>query len=462
MKILFVTRSTTLLYNYKNILRALCARGHKVHAIFGRPMEKWTKGAYMRALDEFVKNVGANFTYELILHDESGWGRSDGLTQYLSFVRSTLTYRRFLKVKTQSSFCRDRYRYYVFPWLKPFLFWPFKYLVNPIIASNAVGNYLNGIENSTPPDTLVLEKLQELKPDVVMASAGDLQLASVDVEYLKAANFMNIPTVFPVISWDFLSVKGFLVHKPKLLLAWNEGHVRDAITHHDMPRGRIKITGASVFDDWFGLKPFLSLEKFCEANGLDKARRIATYLGSSHVAVKNETWLIGKLRAALDKSEDEKTRNAQLIVRPHPMNYRIYKKFSMPGVFILPKGGALPDTKESFQLFYDTLYYSTAVFGVSTSAFIESMIMDKPVISILAERYKKTQLEIQHFRDLSESGALELARTEEEAARILKRLLDGVDPTKSARAAFVKSFVQPLGLDKPAAEVAVLEIEKLV
>ena len=65
----------------------------------------------------------------------------------------------------------------------------------------------------------------------------------------------------------------------------------------------------------------------------------------------------------------------------------------------------LPIDGDSRAEYFDALYYSSAVVGINTSAFIEAGIIGRPVYAIiLADEFSGTQAGTIHFRYLTEVG----------------------------------------------------------
>ncbi|MDZ4299980.1 MAG: hypothetical protein U1A26_03615, partial [Candidatus Sungbacteria bacterium] len=251
---------------------------------------------------------------------------------------------------------------------------------------------------------------------------------------------------------------------PDFLLCWNDMQAGEAVEHQGFVLTQLRITGAPVFDDWFTkLRPSGTREEFCRAHDLRAEDPVVVYLGSSRHMAADETWLIGSLRAALDNSPDARMRRMQIIVRPHPANWRIYEKVSLPGVVVLPREGTLPDGPATLQLFYDTLHHAVAAIdGANTSAIIDSIIAGCPGIAIITDEYKHTQIETKHFNQLVAADALYCARGAEEVWDVLGRLLNGADEKKEKRKAFVERFIRPCGLEISAGEAAAREVEKII
>ena len=431
MKVLFVIRSAVIYHYYESIVRALRARGHMVTVLFDR---EWTNEATIPQGIEFA------------------WARPrTGRWKRILFAsREILSYRRYLLVKDQSSFYAERWLKYVSPKLR---FASKHFLgLRSLIKTNFVGQLLRRIEYRTAPDSMIAKDIIERAPDVVVCSPVNFRQSSADLEYLKAAKMLGIPTAVPVISWDNLTTKGIFHVTPDVLLVWNTEQQEEAWAHHGISKEHTAIIGAPFFDKWFEVA----------APKRTKDGSYIVYLGSSDNIAEDETWLIEKLRRALDASENPELRQTHIIVRPHPAHFRIYEKFAMSGVSVIPKNGQMPKTDEALQDFYETLFYSIATVGINTSAMIDAIIAGKPVISVIEEKYKKTQMQARHYQHLLSSNAMELTHSSEEFLNILSRLLRGDDRTKDARKKFVEHFVRPCGIDKSAGDMTVSEIEKLV
>lgn len=457
LTILFVIRNTTGLYNYKSILCSLFLRGHQVKVSFERIEENWTRGVYLEHLKEFQGK------YQEFVYDFSQV-RKDRWVKVLLPVRAILTYRRFLCAPGQSRYYRDRYIMYLPLPLKIALHTPLlSSITKSILKSRWVGSALLSLERHAPPYAPIRGEIERMNPDVVIASAGNLILSSADVEYIKAAASLGIPTIFPIISWDYLATKGILPPYLDELLVWNEAQLKEAKDHHSFPDARMRVTGAPYFDDWFALHaPSMTRKEFCLLHGLREQDPIVVYLGSSKNMAKNETGIVKELRHALDVCSDSRMRNTQIIVRPHPANIKIYKSLGLNDVKVIPKKGSLPDTMESFQLFYDTLFHAVAaIVGVNTTAVIESIVAGKPCIAILTEEYRKTQRDTIHFQQLLAADALEQARSCADVPSLLLSLMEGVDEHRRGREAFIARYIRPRGLAINAGEIAVDEIERI-
>ena len=447
MKVLFVIRSIEYIHYYRSIIETLCERGHTVELLFDKG---WSREANHEPLNDMCTTY-PNLSW--------GWSlRRKGLWRPILFtLRELRSYRRYLLIEGQSDYYRDRWLRYV-PFLLRVML---KYVpgTNALLRASLAGKFLQWIEQITPPAHNVLQDVKQRAPDIVLVTPLNQRFAE-ELEYLKAARVLNIPSAGSVLSWDNLTTKGLIHVLPDLLFVWNETQVEEARVHHGISREGTRIIGAPVFDQWFEeLKPSRSREDFCAAHDINSKPPYLLYLGSSRNIAHNETWVVERLRQALDSNPALK--HIQIVVRPHGANYGIYKDFERDGIIVAPKVGTLPNTKDAFQLSYDSMHFALGIVGINTSAMIEAMIIGKPVLAIMEEKYHKTQQEAQHFRQLLKEQALVLIRTNEDFLLEVNNLERGIDMTNEARQRFVATYICPRDRHVAAGEYAVQELELL-
>jgi hypothetical protein len=111
---------------------------------------------------------------------------------------------------------------------------------------------------------------------------------------------------------------------------------------------------------------------------------------------------------------------------------------------------------------YDSLFHSSAVIGLNTSAMIEAGILGKPVHTILTGEFAGGQEQTIHFGYLraSRGGLLHEATSLDEHVQQLTAAMHAC-PDGSQERRFVERFVRPHGLDKPVTPIMVEEIERI-
>lgn len=442
------------MHYYRTAIISLLRRGNDLRLLCDK---KWSEQSSLAVFDELKKEF-PNFSY--------GWAvpRADTWRNILFHTRELLSYRRYLVVRKnrQSTYYKERYLKYISPTMRFLLNVPgIKYAV----GTRLCGSVLQGLERLAPAFSAICDDIRAYAPDVVIAAPVNLRFASADLEYLKSAKKMKIPTALPVLSWDNLTTKSLIHVFPDRLLVWNDVQQEEAQDHQKFPADKIRIVGASVFDSWFSrLTPSQTREQFCAAHGLRPEDPIIAYLGSSGKMARDETWLVEALLSALQKADDPRLHRAQIIVRPHPSNYINYERFKdVSGIAVIPKKGTLPDSHASLQLFYDTLAHSiAAIDGANTSAIIDAIIAGSSGIAIVTDKYAPTQRETKHFNQLVDAGALYIAQGAEAIPAIITKLMDGHDERKENRAAFVRRYIRPRGLERQAGEWVADEVEKIM
>ena len=167
------------------------------------------------------------------------------LRRPLSAARELLSYASYLTREDQVEFYVKRWERYLPQPARKLA--ASSRLVRRIIASRPVRWSLRTIERLAPPDRSVTHCLRESRPDVVVASPTNMH-HSQEVEYVKAAVALGVPTLIPVLSWDNLTTKGLLHVTPEITLVWNSSQAGEAAGIHGIPADRIVVTGSPFLD----------------------------------------------------------------------------------------------------------------------------------------------------------------------------------------------------------------------
>jgi hypothetical protein len=448
MKVLFIIRSFLHFSYVSAIIDALVQNDNPVTILFD-PI--WSRHKSDRVVQKYKENTE---------NIEIGWAlpRSDFWRKLIFFSRELLSYISYLERPDQSRYYLTRWRRYL-----PFLIKNIAQIkmVRQILIRKPIKTSLKRFEKKVPPDRNICNDLLKRKPDVLVATPMNLR-SSGEVEYVKAAKALGIPTVVPVLSWDNLTTKGIFHIIPDLTLVWNEIQRQEAMTIHGVPHNQVVVTGSPFFDKWFNNDDMLEDRvRFCQRIGIDPHQPYLVYLGSTNRIAPDEISLIKEICSCIKGHSEPRIRELGLLVRPHPTNATKYATLHDDAFVVWPKHWALPETKESQRDFYTTIYHCVLTIGINTSGMIDAIIMDKPCITILTERYRATQGQATHFQRLLQANVLEKARSVEEAIEVIIRILDGEDTLRKQRLDFVKSFVRPRGLNRQAGEVAARAIEMI-
>src|SRR5437773_9601525 len=152
-------------------------------------------------------------------------------------------------------------------------------------------------------------------------------------------------------------------------------------------------------------------------------------------------------------SSDPRLKDIGILIRPHPARPDEWKDIDLSGFRNIAFWGAHPVDDEAKNDYFDSMYYSAAVVGLNTSAFLEAAVVGKPVHSVLDETISTHNQEgTIHFHYLLDvnGGLLRVARTLDEHVRLLAESLapEGGGDTKARR--FVEGFIRPFGLSEAA------------
>ncbi len=445
MNFIFILRAAPIFTYQESVVRSLCDKGHSVTVLLDPVCNE---GKNDRAIQQFAKQTPNIIIGKAI--------RSRGPRRWiLVTARELLNYSSYLYRNDRSVFFKVQEQLVPPPFRRLSRYESFrKFLLSGIVQS-----LLKKIERAFSLDKKILQWLLSHRPDAVIATPTNI-FGSGEVEYVKAANFLGIPTVIPVMSWDNLTVRGLLHAVPRVLIAWNFRHYESAVKIHNIPEENIVSVGIPTFDKWFQLKkPSISKETFAKRAGLDPSKPIVLYLGSSLVVGRDETRVVKDLAIALVQHPNPDLRNAQLLVRPHFANAKYLQTLDDSRIVVWPRQGELPDTEQTLLDFYHSLFYSFVTVGINTTAMIDAIINDKICVTILTEEYKSAQEEAVHFRDLISADVVEMTHSIAECVKRIEVIWRGEDTKQEQRKAFVKNFIRPRGLEIPAGDLAARAIE---
>jgi hypothetical protein len=125
--------------------------------------------------------------------------------------------------------------------------------------------------------------------------------------------------------------------------------------------------------------------------------------------------------------------------------------------------GGNPVSPDAQADYFDSLYYSHAVVGLVTSAFLEAAVVGRSVHSLLLPEFEMYQEGVQHFRYLVdvEGGLLKVTRSFPAHLAELASVLAQPVARDEQNVRFVRAFVRPRGLEVPATPVFVDTLEQM-
>jgi hypothetical protein len=450
VRLLFVLRHPTAVRSLHGVFRLLDRNGHEVHLAF----QTAKSGDAHKVLQQLAAE-GTRLTFDRLPRRDA---EAAGWTQLTKEIRLSSDSFRYLDRRYESA---DGLRA--------------RGTAKAPAAANRVGELAarggprgvaaldattRWLERSLPAPSHARRFVAEQAPDLVVATHLN-EWGSPQSDYVRAAKVLGVRTAYLVFSWDNLTNKGLVRDAPDRILVWNELQKREAVELQHLPGDRVRLTGAPAYDHWFDWRPGLSRDEFCARVGLEPGRPIVLYVCSAQFVASNEVPFIRGWIAAV-RAHGGALGDVGILVRPHPRNTHHWRGVDLDDAraAVWPRLGEEPVDAESRQHYFDSIYHSAGVVGINTSAQIEAAIVDRPVHTILAAEFRRTQLGTLHFPYLmaEDFGHLYVATTLAKHAALLASSLEG-DGHHERNARFLRRFVRPFGLDVPAAPRVVEELE---
>jgi hypothetical protein len=446
MRILFLARRYSYYRNYDSVIRSLASRGHVLHLAVDREnpeevpfVERLAAGYPNLTFEELPPRAGDDWTWVA--------GRLRHGIEHLRYQHpmfdDTPKLRARSAERTPGGFVR----------LGEFIHQRAGWARRPIVA------LLDWLERSVPENPEFRALIARHRPDVVLLTPL-IGLGSRQIDYLRAARAMNIPTGLAVWSWDHLSSKALIRERPDRVFVWNETQRREAIEYHHVPEDRIAVTGAQCFDRWFKRAPSRDRYTLCQSIGLTPVRPFVLYVCSSpFLGSQPEAPFVMEWVRRLRESSGT-LRDVPILIRPHPSRTAEWAGINLSAFRDVVVWGSTPVDPPSRNDYFDSLFHSAAVVGLNTSAFIEAGIVGRPVLTLLLPEWHENQLGTAHFRYLFEAGGglIESSRSFEEH---LVQLEQAVTAPPTEPRPFVREFVRPHGLDVPATPIFVERVEAM-
>ena len=454
MKILFATAHFGFLRNFESGLNALAERGHRIHLTADR---RDNLGG-MRTIERLAAAHPDAFTWSVVPPPKTHVWRALG-----TVLRLSLDYWRYLDARyDQAPALRARAARQIPPVAAPLAQGP---LARIGTVRRMLTPVLRAFERVLPASPHADQILDEATPDLVVVTPL-LYFGSQQVDHVRAARRRGLPTMLGVGSWDHLTTKGLIHEIPDVVTVWNESQREEASQLHRVPPETVKVTGSPAYDHWFTAAPSVDRETFCASLGLPSDRPLLLYVCSSPFITPYEVGFVRQWLGGIRASADPALRRAAVVIRPHPQNADQWAGVDLApheNVVIWPRAGANPVDQAARNDYYHSMFHSSAVVGVNTSALIESGIVGRPVFTIRAAEFAETQEGTLHFRHLErvEGGLLSVADSLTDHCDQLSTFLAQPAGASIRGRAFIGAFVRPHGLGVPAARVFAEVVEEL-
>lgn len=446
-------RNLMYLRNFEPVIRRLADAGHDIlitTSIYDRKVPPELR----RVADDMAEEY-PNLRFGLTHERDDMWSQ---LARKLRSYRDALRYRRHEYADASALAGRAMSR------IDPVS----RFIVNlPLFRNGAVNRASSWLiaqcDRAIPPDRTIVDELRIRRPDALIVSPM-VDLQSEQVDWVRAAGELGIPSCLMVASWDNLTNKGLIQARPDRVVVWNRFQKEEAVSMHGIPEEAVLLTGAQLYDHWFERKPNSTYGQFCERFGFDKDKPTLLYCGSSVFIARNEAEFVERWLAKVRNADDPILRDANILIRPHPMHQVPFEHMDLTHqirVAIHPRQGGMPVVEDAKADYYDALYHCSAVIGINTSALIEASILGKRSFTVSDPAYRRTQEGTLHFHYLIEGGILRKAADFDEHVRELVRELSARTENKDALTDFVESFLRPQGLEEPATPILFKALEQL-
>lgn len=453
MRVLFVSANYSYYFSVDPVVRELIRRGHQVYLITGRKEKQ-------NFPDDALRNAQTDLP-NLVVRPLLKRRFLRGLVRNL---RESLNYAHILNHEAARP-------YDIVLWGRFFPQWLWRIVNTPAakarLKDRAFQGLLRRVEQKIPINAAIRNEIRRINPDVVLMLPL-INPDSLETEYMRAAKALGITTIYAMASWDNTSTKGTFHGFPDYCLVWNNPLADEVVRLHGLPRKSVYITGTPRFSHLFsgGTEEYiLPRDEFYRLTGLDADKPYVLYVCSTFLLNAERQKVeesVVILEAAKALKKNPRTKDMKMLVRPHPFNMKYIPSLvgeSASNIMAFPVNGEIPDTEEKMKRYYSSIYYSSAVMGVNTTAFLEVAALDKPCITLYFEEYAETQA-LPHFHHLVEGDFLETARDAVEAAALVEKIMNVADMRATQRREFAKYFLHPC--DKPAVIVYADLIEKII
>ena len=449
MKVLLSVLHFGLLRNFESVVRELSDRGHEVVLLADEPD---TFGGQQLA-EELARAPSVGWKWAPSYADEPWFVVARKLRQGLDYLRFLdPPYAAFAKLRDRAGGRAPRLVTGLsqLPWLRS------------TRGRRLLKRMFDAVNNGMPRLDAMDDLLARERPNVALFGSVTHPRAA-QVDHLRSARALGIPTGVCVYSWDHLSSKALIRVMPDRVFVWNDMQRCEAIELHGVPPDRIVVTGAQVYDQWFGRTPSRPREAFLADAGLAAGRPFVLYVCSAFTPDPRESRFVRRWAEAVRQSRNSSLRSATLLIRPHPERRREWDGIEWSDLAPVVIGGDNPITEHAKSDYFDALAYSAAVVGLVTSAFLEAAIVGRPVLTVTSPEFRTHQEGMLHFRYLLEveGGLLKVAGDLQEQVRHLEAMLadDRAQVTRQQR--FLRAFVRPNGLAQAATPRFVEAVESL-
>jgi hypothetical protein len=298
----------------------------------------------------------------------------------------------------------------------------------------------------------VIEWEQKLKPlqiDLVFNTSHSHARNALPVVY--AASKLNIKTLTFLFSWDNLTSQGRVIPKYDYYLAWNKSIKRDfERLYPHIQTNQIFVSGTPQFMGHFQTEKHLSKEELFKKLGLKSNEKYFLYSSGMSHHLPEEPYVVERIADMMGELGED----YRLVVRTYAKDkHDVFAslKIRRPDIIIpevnWEKNYQTP-LPEDQAFFSSLLKFCIAGINVASTVSLELCMLDKPAINVAYNPpdkniypYNYTRFyNFDHYRPIVDSGAVELAHSEDELRWLLKAAITNPELKSRERMKLLNSF----------------------
>lgn len=301
-------------------------------------------------------------------------------------------------------------------------------------------NFLTRLEAKKVKSSPAFGELVE-KHNVELLVTATPGFSPFEAEIIHLAKQAGLPSAAVNFTWDNLTMNSKHIRKTDYLIAWNEVMKNEAIDiHHYLPK-KVFVSGVTRFDPYFAEdKKDPGRVKFLKSKGLNP-----DFKTIFHTTVTRAYPFQKKYINDLIKLRDsKKIPYVNLLIRVHPLdlieNYSEFK--NIPDLCVERSGKEMEMSYDDLLNLKYSLKYTDLNINYASTITIEACIFGKPVINIgYLDRFALAY-DFDHYRPIYESGAIKLAKTDDDLPRLINLYLENPARDHEQRLAIVDKYVQ--------------------
>src|SRR5262249_11306894 len=253
---------------------------------------------------------------------------------------------------------------------------------------------------------------------------------------VKAARWLGIPTAAFIFSWDNLTSQGRIIPSYDFYIVWSDA-IREQLLriYPYVRREQVVVTGTPQFDFHFRPEFQWSREEFCRAVCADPARPIVLYSTGMPNHMPGEEVIVERIAGILGELRTPEA--PQLLVRVYPKDRtsRFDDLRRRRGDILFQDvpwepNWLTPHISDCY-LLTNTLRHVAVGINVASTVSLELCMFDKPVINVgynppgvdISPIDYRRYYQFDHYRPVVESGAVEVAVSEDDLRDKLRNAL---------------------------------------